>query len=533
MKHAPFLSFIVLIGIAAVLRFANLNWGAPFYFHPDERNIASAISELSFPNNFNPHFFAYGSLPMYIIYLTGVILHFLPFTQTATPLQISFSEAIIISRFYSALFSLLLIPLLFIIGKRLKNTMAGIWAAFFATFSVGLLQFSHFGTFEMWLSFFGALFFLFHIVLYKHFSFRFLIGYGVVLGILIGIKISSLVFLVFPFLLLGTVFLQQKKPNSFINSFSKLFLVYVVALGIFLISNPFVLFNFASFQDTIRYESSVGIGSLPVFYTQGFFGTIPIIFQFKSIYPFLLSPLLTILFFISFVWMLYKSVKEKNAVFIFLLVFFLVVFLPQAVLFVKWTRYIVPTLPFIFLCLAVFLTSINLSGHKHLNKTLPFLLICNSIIYGFLYFSVVTTAEDSRIAATSWAHSNMPQNAHIVSEIYDMGITPFNTYFSNITLFNTYDLDMPGSKKDTMLLEQAEYIILPSQRIFRSRIQNKKQFPNGYVFYEMLLSNKFKKIYQTPCDMRCKFLYNGDPIFANEETITVFDRPILIIFQKT
>ena len=49
--------------------FYNLNWGAPFYFHPDERNIASSIVQLKFPDNLNPNFFAYGAFPIYLIFI--------------------------------------------------------------------------------------------------------------------------------------------------------------------------------------------------------------------------------------------------------------------------------------------------------------------------------------------------------------------------------------------------------------------------------------------------------------------------------
>ena len=69
----PFLILLTIIG--AFLRFYNLNWGAPYYFHPDERNIASSVTQLHFPDQINPHFFAYGSLPIYAIYGTGVIVN--------------------------------------------------------------------------------------------------------------------------------------------------------------------------------------------------------------------------------------------------------------------------------------------------------------------------------------------------------------------------------------------------------------------------------------------------------------------------
>src|SRR6266568_6993750 len=118
-KHKIFyiISFLTLTG--AFLHFYNLNWGAPWYFHPDERNIASSVSQLQFPSQMNPHFFAYGSLPIYAIYFTGILFHLFQFQMSNFKFQISnvsFSEAIIISRFYSALFSTLLIPLLFVIA---------------------------------------------------------------------------------------------------------------------------------------------------------------------------------------------------------------------------------------------------------------------------------------------------------------------------------------------------------------------------------------------------------------------------------
>src|SRR5437667_11195294 len=131
----------LLIAISLFLHFYNLNWGAPFYFHPDERNIASSVAQLTFPTQMNPHFFAYGSLPIYTIYFTGYFLHLFQ-----TP-QVRFEEAILLSRFYSALFSTLLIPILFFIGKKCKDESLGIFVAFLATTSVGFIQFAHFGTF--------------------------------------------------------------------------------------------------------------------------------------------------------------------------------------------------------------------------------------------------------------------------------------------------------------------------------------------------------------------------------------------------
>src|SRR5690348_10414112 len=106
MKHLfskPVLYIIfALMMIGGILRIYNLNWGAPFYFHPDERNIASSISQLVFPSQLNPHFFAYGSFPIYLVFILGLIGNI--FHQNS----IQFEQAIVISRLLSCILSIAL-----------------------------------------------------------------------------------------------------------------------------------------------------------------------------------------------------------------------------------------------------------------------------------------------------------------------------------------------------------------------------------------------------------------------------------------
>jgi len=78
------------------------------------------------------------------------------------------------------------------------------------------------------------------------------------------------------------------------------------------------------------------------------------------------------------------------------------------------------------------------------------------------------------------------------------------------------------------------YIILPSQRILQSRLENPTNFPKGYVFYTSLLNGQlgYHKIYETPCDIFCKITYLNDPVYWWEQTVTVFDRPTVFIFKE-
>ncbi len=221
----------------------------------------------------------------------------------------------------------------------------------------------------------------------------------------------------------------------------------------------------------------------------------------------------------------------------------MLLFFSQAFLFVKWTRYIVPTLPFVYLILALSITDIlQLVTKKHQISSLKYIvfsfLITISTIFALAYVITAFVQTDTRIAASLWAKQHIPSQAKILSESYDLGIVPFNADFPNISLFNFYDLDSPGLEGTYRQLTEAlrtnEYIILPSQRIYQMRLSNAGKFPSGNRFYTMILSNQlgFTKIYETPCDMFCRITYMDNPIFSYEQTANVFDRPIVMIFRK-
>src|SRR5229473_3927820 len=79
---------LALLGLA--LRLYGLNWDQGNNFHPDERQILFRVMTLSWPTSvaqffdpvnspLNPHFFAYGSFPLYLLAALGNILsHFYP-----------------------------------------------------------------------------------------------------------------------------------------------------------------------------------------------------------------------------------------------------------------------------------------------------------------------------------------------------------------------------------------------------------------------------------------------------------------------
>lgn len=570
---------LLLTIIGGLFHFYNLTWGAPFYFHPDERNIASAVSQLQYPTQMNPNFFAYGSLPIYAIYFSGILMNYLSslsIANTQTPLMtVSFSQAILISRFFSALFATILIPVLYIIARELvqknpyNNTeLAGLLAAVLATTSVGFIQFAHFGTFEMWLTLFGIILFWLCLRYLKKPHSVTLISLSITFGILVSIKVTSLALAPIPIALfiLHSISTHGKVHHankwnisnyqtfdkttllSFMSFLRKVLLFILIATIVYFISNPYTILDTKDFHASMNYESSVALGTEPVFYTQNFDNTIPGLYQLLHVYPFLLNPLIVLLFIPAFLFLLYTLYKHKNKQALLLISFFLLLFLSQAFLFVKWTRYLVPTLPFIYLMLAI--TFVNViaksetikQSHKkvwHSFQPLALtgiILIC--FLFSFSYFKTAFMNQDTRIKALLFATKMLPTNAHILSEPSDLGALPFQEAFSHFDTFPFYNLDQSSPDATEAQLQQklahTDYVILLSQRLLQSRIENPKRFPKGHAFYTSLLNGKlgFHKIYETPCDVFCKITYMGDPVYWWEQTVSVFDRPSVFIFEK-
>lgn len=519
-NHKLSLYIFLLILIGGFFRFYNLNWGSPFYFHPDERNIASSVLNINFPNQMNPHFFAYGSFPMYSIYFTAYLINLL------TKSQFVFEQIIIISRFYSALLSVLLIPSLYFLGEKLANKRVGLIAATLCVFSTGFIQFAHFGTFEMWLTLLGVWFFYFSLNLAKNLELKNIFAVGIIFGLLMAIKVSSLPLLAIPAfsILLNYFFTNHTK---YIGIFV---MILCTASVVFFAVSPFILLDFPSFLSSVRYESFVAFGTLPVFYTGEFYNSIPVIFQLTKIYPFLINPLMTILFVPSLIYLTFTAIKKNNFSYYLLFTIYYSLFLPQAFLFTKWTRYILPTLPFMYLILAIFF-------ERFISKRILNVVIFIGIVFTVSYFITTLINQDTRVKASLWIKENIPAKSIVLSEVYDMGIMPFNRYLQNISLFNFYDLDQAPDIKSLELenfLSQSQYIILPSQRILKTRLVNNDKFLNGYKFYNELINGRlgYKKIYETPCDIFCKITYLGNPVFALEQTVNVFDRPTIFIFKK-
>jgi hypothetical protein len=188
---------LVILVVAFILRTWNVNWDDGYHFHPDERWIVMVAEKIEWVNPvsdwklysstdspMNPRFFAYGSLPVYLLKLvSGWVADFSGHLEYAR-----YAKLNLVGRVMSAMFDTGTVLLVFLLGKKLieitnnklqisnkskmqnlnfqnettkeRNndiTRYALWAAGFYAVSLFPIQNSHFYTVDVMLTFFTTL----------------------------------------------------------------------------------------------------------------------------------------------------------------------------------------------------------------------------------------------------------------------------------------------------------------------------------------------------------------------------------------
>jgi len=512
--------FYVLVLLIIFTRLVKLDWGNGHFFHPDENNMASAISRLS-SKNLDPKFYAYGQFPLYLTYFSFRIFSFL-LRQGFTD-SLSFTQSILLLRFWSAFFSILSIFIFYLISRKIfKKLSFSIIFLILLIFNPGLIQFSHFGTTEAVLNFVFAINILVALIIPDLRGLK-LINYILISSIINGIglasKITSIILTGPIFLSLFYLFIKRKNKLSIIL-LTQVFIIFTFVLYTCL--SPFSIISRHEFLSSMSYETSVATGKLKVFYTTQFLNSKPYLFQFTHIFPYVNGVPVFLLSFFGFFNFSKKVLKSKNQRFKWLIIVLpsLVYFLYMGQLYTKWTRFMAPVF-FVFPFFASYFL------HSIKSTTAKVLLTILSVIPGVIFLSRYFT-EDIRIIASGWVNKNIPEKSTIISEGGNVIDFPLNAKEYNISHFNFYDLDenVDFPLKLERLISDADYIFVPSRRIFKN--QYGSNFPYSNKYYRQLFSgvSGFKLIK----------IFSGQRGILNpenaEETWTVFDHPTIRIFQK-
>ena len=542
-KHQSFIlaSLFLILTIGTFLRFYNLGWGLPYPFHPDERNMADGITRLS-PNNLNPEFYAYGQFPLYLTFFS--IRLFLLITTGKLVPTLTFNQAVLGLRFWSAIFSTATIYISYLLSKKIfsKRLFPVYYSLLTATavaFTPGLIQSAHFGTTESILTFsFLTLAYLSLVILKAPTLTNFFLA-GLVLGIALASKISAAIF-AFPLALVSWILFNRFVFKEKLKLLFMLALTLTLSLAFTFILSPYLILARQNSLSTLAYEISVAQGKVLPFYTRQFFQTTPIIFQLQKILPYSLGLPIFLLSTIGFILMIFSILKTfiTHKKFSFdLTSYFLILasssayFLYQSFLFTKWTRFITPASPFFALfatyTISWLLKKISITHPHPLIPTSFFLLL---VTPGLLFFQIYLR-PDIRFVASRWIYENIPSGSYVLSEtgnVIDIPISQSSVASHQLSVisFNFYDLDTDPEILQKLLteLEKSDYIFVPSRRLFMNHLRLPEKYPLTAKYYQLLFSGRLG------FDEIKKFHYLNDE--QAEETFSVFDHPTIRIYKK-
>ena len=153
---------VLVLLVGGYFRFMGMQWDDGTYLHPDERFLFmvqgaiepvqsfgeyfnTQVSSLN-PNNRGHTFFVYGTFPIILVRYLAEWL------ETA-----GYGRIHLIGRPMSALADLLVVVLVYFVGKRLYDRRVGVLAAAFSAFAVLQIQLSHFYTVDTFTNLFTLL----------------------------------------------------------------------------------------------------------------------------------------------------------------------------------------------------------------------------------------------------------------------------------------------------------------------------------------------------------------------------------------
>ena len=530
-NHWP---LIIIIFLGAFFRFYNLNWDQGHFFHPDERNIAAAVSQIHFFGQLDPKFFAYGSFPIYLSRSVGDSIGFL--TNNSRWVY-DWERINLISRGISALLSSLTIILVFLVGQKIWEKKVGLIASFLTAFTVSLIQTAHYGVTESMLVFWLLLLLIFSFEIIEKPTIKNYAKTGIILGLATATKISALSFLIIPVsvhLLYHFSTRGGSAPGGKYLKYHFRFLFSIlVALFTFSFFSPYVFLDKQKFLESLNYEIGVALGRLKVVYVLQFEKTLPYLFQIKNFF-WQMGPV-ALFGILGTILLLVIALKTRDKKLLILLSFPVAYFVYVGSWYTKFIRFMVPVLPFLAIFAAWFLFEVwkksKIFGGILLTLTLTLTLSWS------LAFLSIYTRQSTRITASSWIYQNIPKGSKILGEHWDDGL-PIELSLNHPSLYKIEQLTIyePDNQQKIEYyaekLSGSDYIIINSRRLYGTLIYLPEKYPITSRYYQLLFSGKlgYTKIAEfSSYPSLLGFTINDD---SSEETFQVYDHPKVIIFKN-
>jgi hypothetical protein len=588
-KWSSNITLALILALALFLRLRGLQWDGGFLFHPDERQLLIVADKLSFPwppdwslllspkSPWNPKFFAYGSLPIYLLRACASLAgHY-------NPDLASLESSYIVGRVLSALFDVGTVFLVYHLGRKLHNRATGLVAASLMCLTVLHIQLAHFFTVDSLLAFFVVLVVLLSVDVVRQPRIWQGLLLGFVFGMALATKVSAaplLVPIVLAWLFGGP---GQESGRRWLLAWGRallgLFLTGIAALVAFLFYEPYALIDVVSFLIDVFQESYMARGLADIPYTRQFIGTLPYIYPLWQAIVWSMGFPLGIAGFTAAAAALVRAVvtlvqgQWRRAGELLVPIAWVAPYFGMTGSFhAKFLRYMLPVIPFLCLWAAWALVSLASSqgAWRRLRRALGVvglvIVLLGTGAYAAAYMHIYDQPH-TWIQATAWLCENLPPHSKLVIEHWDdpLPLLQATGYLhchehhdvTTLAVYNPDDTRKLASLLDA--LEQNDYIILSSNRLYNTIPRLPKRYPLTSRYYELLMGERlgFELVYYAAVYPQVFGISLVDDTFSDprlpvprliaqkealrrainlgraDESFTVYDHPKPLVFRKT
>lgn len=256
-RRNPWFLLLLTVAAAAVLRYLGLHWGLPgsthiFSYHPDEYHSLRGAFSILLAGDFNPHFFNYGSLYLYLAAIAAALADSpLPSVLDTASLAQVMHDWTLAARYLNLLLALLTVLVVYQAGRQLLGARVGGLAALaLAVFPLHVLH-SHYATVDVPQALFIALTLLFAVRIGQTASTRDYLLAGLCAGLAMSVKYNGAVVMLAPLVAHFAAPAEDRKTG--LLAWQPLAMLAVMALA-FAVTSPYTFLDWESARRDMFFE---------------------------------------------------------------------------------------------------------------------------------------------------------------------------------------------------------------------------------------------------------------------------------------
>ncbi len=521
---------------------------------PDEPVPAEAINFWNANYSpLNPHWFAYGSFPLYLIKLGAHLAGVVTGQDWSDNVHLTY-----VGRFLSAVWSMGTLVLTFLLARliflpalgRRKGEAIGLLATAFLAVTVLDIQLAHYAATDVTLTFFLILSVYLGVRLMRSGRKRTALALGAAMGLALACKVSALpVVLVagVAALLYGLYGRASQSgeyagrprmrawdgpetarygvegvalgPRLLVGTVLNLLIAGFAMLLVWFLAMPYAFLDFANFSKRIIEEAGMSRGNDSFVYTRQYVGTTPFLYQGAQLVQWCMGWPLGLLALAGLGLSLWQSVRKRLKAEIVLLSFLLPYALATFSAEAKFDRYLLPVVPLLVILAARLIVvaagtvqpeRVFTRWRGRIATGLALLTFLGAGLWA-ISFSHIYSGEHTMNQASRWMFQNIPNGATIANEWWDetlpRNVVPGQSLgtkgwcdpdtlaqkgICDPIMMDIYG-DQPNQEKVEYFVSQlkkTDYILINSNRLYATMPKLPWRYPVQIRYYELLFGGK-------------------------------------------